>query len=118
MNKNNKIKVIKCPHCGYEYLAAEIFLPFEILGNPKNIIRGLDGKIEFVEGDNSSMEETFCCDNCDNDFNVTMNYSFNVRKAEEDIFDKDDYESTLYKNRIQLEEVDLFGDDVEYLEKI
>ena len=40
-----KKNVIKCPHCGCEYLPAEVFYPKYLLGKPFNIIRDEEGTI-------------------------------------------------------------------------
>ena len=45
MNDLSKHIIIKCPKCGYEYLASEIFYPEDLLGTCNNIIRDENGKI-------------------------------------------------------------------------
>ena len=44
-------KVIKCPHCGREYLPVEIFYPTSFFGKPTNVYRDEQGKIENISGD-------------------------------------------------------------------
>ena len=50
MEQNNKKNwnVIKCPHCGYEMIPAEIFYPDSLLGTPKTIVRDALGKIIYL----------------------------------------------------------------------
>lgn len=68
--RNGKLTVITCPHCGYEYLPAEIFVPTSTMGKPSNILR-IGGKIEYFEGSTFDGNETYVCDNCQTKFNVT-----------------------------------------------
>ena len=42
-------KVIKCPHCGREYLPVEIFYPASFFGKPTTVYRDEQGKIENIE---------------------------------------------------------------------
>ena len=45
MEQNQKRgPVIKCPHCGYEYVPAEIFMLGDFLGKPTDLIRDPLGK--------------------------------------------------------------------------
>lgn len=64
--------ILKCPKCGYEYTAAEIFFPKDLLGYPNNIIRDDSGKILLVEGKQPSLVETFVCDNCGTTFKARL----------------------------------------------
>ena len=57
---DNKNLVIKCPKCGYEYLPAEIFFPDVLLGEPSNIIRDEEGKVEFFEGNSMNLKRRIC----------------------------------------------------------
>lgn len=46
----SKPTVIKCPHCGAEYLPSEIFMPEDILGGaPKNLIKDPLGKVLYAD---------------------------------------------------------------------
>lgn len=45
----SKSTVIKCPYCGHEYEASEIFMPGELIGRAKNIIKNPLGKVIFTE---------------------------------------------------------------------
>ena len=70
-------KIIKCPKCGYEYVAAEIFFPQDLLGKPNNIIRDDKGHIVLVEGESPCFEEEFECENCDSVFKARLDINFN-----------------------------------------
>ena len=64
-------KIVRCPHCGYEYLAGEIFYPDSVFGRPKQIIRDTLGHIiyeDYEEGSEPSDTEKFYCENCDRPF--------------------------------------------------
>lgn len=70
-------KIIKCPKCGYEYVAAEIFFPQDLLGKPNNIIRDDKGHIILVEGESPCFEEEFECENCGSIFKTKLDMTFN-----------------------------------------
>ena len=106
----NKVKIIKCPKCGYEYLPAEIFYPDTLLGHPKDIIRTLDGKIDFYNDTAGEFEEEYICDNCDTTFTVTASINFDTAINVNHDFSSD-YSSTIYKDRIILEETNLFDEE-------
>lgn len=42
-------KVIKCPHCGAEFLASEIFMPGEIVGKARSVVRDALNRLIYVE---------------------------------------------------------------------
>lgn len=71
-------KIIKCPNCGAEYLAAELFLRNDLLGNPKDIERDVEGKILFVDGEPENFVTTYTCDGCNKMFKVTANVEYNA----------------------------------------
>ena len=85
--------VIKCPHCGREYLPCEIYYPDEFLGSAKNIIR--DGKtIIYFDGENMNLKETYICDECGKTFEVEARINFELKKKEKYNFDEE-YSSSL-----------------------
>ena len=51
-NQEKKITTIKCPHCGYEYVPAEIFMPTDIEGKPDSIVKDVLGKVLYAEYEN------------------------------------------------------------------
>lgn len=62
--------VIKCPYCNYEYLPGEIYLPKYFLGQPKDIERTIDGKIDIELGLPQDLSEHYICDKCNKPFTV------------------------------------------------
>lgn len=99
--KAKQLRIIKCPNCGYEYLPAEIYYPNNFLGYPKNIVRDDNGKI--LGFDNHSMldTETFICDNCNADFEVTSTTNFAVKLIGSET---EHYVTKLTSERLFLEE--------------
>lgn len=86
--------VIVCNVCGQEYSPAEIYMPNEFFGNPKEIIRDpTSGKIEFVTGTDMNLDEDFICYNCNNKMHVHARISFEVNN---DQFDEE-YSSPISK---------------------
>ena len=69
-------KIIKCPHCGTEYLAAELFLKTDLIGNPRDIERDVEGKIIFVDGDEECFETKYTCDGCGKVFKVNASVEY------------------------------------------
>lgn len=99
---------IVCPTCGQEYLMAEIFLPSEFIGKPKEIVRTADGKITAFLGEPSNLEEEYICDNCNTKMNIKANISFEVSTKEEL---EEEYVTTFTKpKKLKLEEETLFND--------
>lgn len=79
-----KLIVIKCPHCGYEYLPSEIYYANDFLGSPKNIIKDDDGTITYFGGESMNLEEEYVCDNCDHKFKIVANVSFDAEEVKEE----------------------------------
>lgn len=83
-------KIIKCPHCGWEYLPGEVLYPTQVLGQPKNnIIRDPLGHIlyeEYRENDEPLAEDKFVCENCGKPFviEIDVNYKSKPEEAELD----------------------------------
>ena len=70
------IKTIKCPHCGAEYLPSEIFMPEDLLDKTYTIHKTKDGIIEFAEGKDAELIESYICDYCDKQFIVVADINF------------------------------------------
>ena len=65
INDLNKHVIIRCPKCGYEYLASEIFYPETLLGKSTDVIRDDNGKIIFLgNGEEPELTEDWECENC------------------------------------------------------
>ena len=69
---------IICPHCGFQYLPGEIYDPKHFLGQPKDIVRNNVGEILGYEGIVTDLEETYICENCNNELKVKAKVSFTV----------------------------------------
>ena len=76
-------KFISCPKCNYQYLPGEIFDPKYFLGQPKNIIRNSIGEILGYEGIAMDLTETFTCEHCNEEFEVTAKINFLLKGEEE-----------------------------------
>ena len=93
MEKEIKAVLIKCPHCGWEYLPCEIFYPDDMLGNAADVVRDSEGKILYYDGDSMNLEETYCCDNCGTTFSVSGAVTFKT-KVEEEVEDEEEWTVT------------------------
>lgn len=78
--KEKKVVKIVCPVCGAEYLPAEIYLPNEFLGKPKNIIKTKQGKIEHFEYSTMNNKEKYECDYCRHTFEITADVKFRTKE--------------------------------------
>lgn len=88
-NTTRKTPIIKCPHCGAQYLAAEIYIPGALLGRPDDLVKDSLGKIiyeDYVEGNAPEMIEHFVCDYCNKAFVVeaTVTYKTMAEDPEKD----------------------------------
>ena len=95
------LKIIKCPHCGKEYLPVEIFYPNSFFGKPTEIYRNEEGEIENIQGTDMDLCETYICDDCRTLFKVDADITFTVTDINN--FDEE-YTSKLYGDRITLAE--------------
>lgn len=78
--KEKKFVKVVCPYCGAEYLPAEIYLPNELLGYPKNIIKSADGIIEHFSGTTMNNKEKYNCDYCHKTFEITADIKFRAKE--------------------------------------
>ena len=82
-----KLSIIKCPHCGWEYLPGEIYLPEELSGRPDNIVRDALGKIiyaDYVEDLEPDTTEHFVCENCGRSFVIEATTTYKTKPEEEE----------------------------------
>ena len=101
---NQKLITITCPYCGREYLPGEIYLPKSFLGQPENIDRDNNGKIDIFDGSTMDLSESYVCDYCNEKFNIIADVRFRTNKPD-NTFDTV-YTSEIYMNRISLFEGD------------
>lgn len=87
-NNNTARKVIKCPHCGWEYEPGEIYLPDVLLGYPINVIRDALGHIIYTEykpyKEPCSTEE-FWCEHCDRPFVIEAEITYKSKPQDEEL---------------------------------
>ena len=88
-NTAHKTAVIKCPHCGAQYLPGEIYMPGSLIGQPDDLVKDSLGKIlyeDYREGQEPEMLEHFICDYCDKPFVIeaTVTYKSMVEEPEKD----------------------------------
>lgn len=94
--------IIKCPHCGAEYMAAEIFLPDSFLGKPNDIRKTAEGKIIEFMGKDMDLAESYRCDYCNKKFTVSANVKFYTSSNTKDFDNK--YKTKLTKPGLFLDE--------------
>ena len=78
-NTIRKTPIIKCPHCGAQYLAAEIYMPGAFLGRPDDLVKDSLGKIlyeDYQEDKEPDMIEHFICDYCDKPFVIEATITY------------------------------------------
>ena len=84
--QQKKWPVITCPHCGYQYSVAEIFMPGELIGKPETVLRDALGKIiyqEYDDGSEPAQVGHYVCDECGKSFIVEPVITYKVKKEEE-----------------------------------
>ena len=84
-----KKTIIKCPVCGCEYLAAEIFDPHSFVGEPKTIVKDENGEILGFDGEDMDVTETYICDKCNTEFQVEASVVFKT-SVTKTVFDDND----------------------------
>ena len=88
-NTAHKTPIIKCIHCGAQYLPAEIFMPGSFLGKPEDVVKDSLGKIlyeDYKEDQEPVMIEQYICDYCDKPFIIeaTTTYKTIAEAPEKD----------------------------------
>jgi DNA-directed RNA polymerase subunit RPC12/RpoP len=87
---SHKTPVIRCPHCGSEYLPGEIYMPGSLIGQPDEVIRDSLGKIiyedYYTETKEPNMIEHFVCEYCEKPFVIeaTVTYKTMEEAPEKD----------------------------------
>lgn len=81
---SHKTALIKCPHCGAEYLPGEIYFPGSLIGHPEDIVRDSFGKIIYEdytsEDQEPSMTEHFICDYCEKPFIIEASVTYKTKE--------------------------------------
>lgn len=81
---SHKSAVIRCPHCGAEYLPGEIFMPNAIIGQPDEVVKDSLGKIlyedYYTEDREPSLEESFTCEYCEKPFVIEAVVTYKTSK--------------------------------------
>lgn len=103
IKERKKDIVITCPHCGREYLPAEIYVPDAFFGKPSDIEKNTSGKIEAYDGTAMDLKEEYFCDNCGTLFTVEASIRFKTTEKEDKPFNEI-YISPLYAEKISLKE--------------
>ena len=79
----HKSAIIKCPHCGAEYLPGEIYMPNSIIGQPDEIVKDSLGKIIYEDYSTPEREpsliESFTCEYCNKPFVIEAAVSYKTR---------------------------------------
>jgi hypothetical protein len=88
-NTAHKTPVIKCPHCGAQYLPGEIYMPGALIGQPDDLVKDSLGKIlyeDYQEGREPDMIEHFVCEYCEKPFIIeaTVTYKTMTELPEND----------------------------------
>lgn len=87
---SHKTPVIRCPHCGAEYLPGEIYFPGDLIGQPDDVVKDSLGKIiyedYFSDDHEPSMTEHFTCEYCEKPFVIEAVVTY---KAKEEAPEKD-----------------------------
>ena len=95
---SHKSPVIRCPHCGAEYLPGEVYMPGSILGKPDDVVRDSLGKIiyeDYVDSREPNAVEHFTCEYCDKPFIVEATVTYKTREEEPERDFKSQYVSLL-----------------------
>ena len=82
----HKTHVIRCVHCGAEYLPGEIYMPGSLIGQPDEIVKDAVGKIIYEDYSTETREpdmiERFICDYCDKPFIIEATVTYKTRAEE------------------------------------
>jgi hypothetical protein len=80
----HKTPVIRCPHCGAEYLPGEIYMPGALIGQPDDIVKDAVGKIIYedysTEAREPDMIEHFTCYYCEKPFVIEATVTYKSMK--------------------------------------
>ena len=88
-NTTRKTPIIRCPHCGAQYLPGEIYMPGALIGQPEDLVKDSLGKIlyeDYSEGKEPEFVEHYTCEYCNKPFIVeaTVTYKTMTEAPERD----------------------------------
>ena len=99
-NITHKSPVIRCPHCGAEYLPGEIYIPGSLIGQPDEVIKDSFGKIiyedYYTDTREPDMIEHFICDYCEKPFVIEATVTYKTREETPEKDFKQQYVSLLF----------------------
>ena len=99
-NITHKSPVIRCPHCGAEYLPGEIYIPGSLIGQPDEVIKDSFGKIiyedYYTDTREPDMIEHFICDYCEKPFVIETTVTYKTREETPEKDFKQQYVSLLF----------------------
>lgn len=87
----HKTALIKCPHCGAEYLPGEIYLPGSLIGQPEDIVKDSFGKLLYEDySQEPCLDEAFTCEYCNKPFLIEaiISYKTKMESPEKDFSTK------------------------------
>jgi hypothetical protein len=83
-NITHKSPIIRCPHCGAEYLPGEIYMPGALIGQPDDVVKDSLGKILYEDYDTPEREpdpiEHFICEFCDKPFIIEAVITYKTKE--------------------------------------
>ena len=83
MQISHKTSIIRCPHCGAEYLPGEIYMPGSLIGQPTDLVKDSFGRIlyeDYPEGKEPDMIEHLECEYCNKPFVIEATVTYKTRE--------------------------------------
>jgi hypothetical protein len=98
-NITHKSALVKCPHCGAEYLPGEVYMPGSLVGQPDEVVKDSLGKIIYEDYYTPECEpdmiEHFTCEYCDKPFIVEAIVTYKTREEAPEVDFKNQYVSLI-----------------------
>ena len=79
----HKSPVIRCPHCGAEYLPGELYMPGSLIGQPEEVVKDSFGRIlyeDYAETKEPDMIEHFVCEYCEKPFVIEATVTYRAKE--------------------------------------
>ena len=81
---SHKTAIIKCSHCGAEYLPGEIYMPGALIGQPDDIVKDSLGRILYEDYSTETREpdmiEHFVCEYCEKPFVIEATVTYRTKE--------------------------------------